>query len=282
MGAPSVPYEMLTDGFKVTSGPNGFRAQVSFKVLWEHAFQFHDDVMGYSSAVVIGPLAINNPWQFPGSSSARIYVSSCEITPFALEGGARSIAVAAGMAPGEFWSHARLDCTFETPTAAHSAADDPGGNKQLDPSNPIYGCEQSVRLGGKSVTRSKEDYVMAGDATKKPAEDLTVFIPEANLTLTYESVPFLAWRKYRPYVGTLNNATFLDCPTGTLMFEGADIQPNPSSRGTMAYSMTLNLAYSEEDWNKAPHPVTGTYDFVQKATGGKKLYNYMNFSGLLL
>jgi len=102
MPAPTVNYEMMSEGFEITSDENGFRAQVSFRVLWSDAFTFHDEIMG---------LTTFGRWRFPGSSFSYLYAMSARIVPVAMgaDGVALPIPVAMGMAPGEFWTWARVD-----------------------------------------------------------------------------------------------------------------------------------------------------------------------------
>jgi hypothetical protein len=280
MGSPSVPYSMMADGFKITSGTNGFRAQASFLLEWQNAFTFHDEIMGYAGAVTVGPVTYNEPWRFPGSP-ARMYASSCEITPIGFDG--QPLPPTLGMAPGEFWTHVRLDVTWETPPYPQNAADDPNNTNQLDPSNPIYNCEQSVRIGARTENRPKSAYQFASTTTE-PADDVTVYRPEAKLVLHYPSVPFLAWKKYHPHVGKVNDATFLDCARGSLLFEGADIQNAPGARGTLGKSLTLEFAVHDVDdgWNKIPHPTTGTLTLVETKAGATKPHSYLDFRTLLL
>lgn len=282
MGAPSVDYEMFVDGYKITSGTNGFRAQASFLVAWADAYTFHDDIMGFATATVVGPVTYNTPWQFPGSTSARLYASSCEISPFGLAGGAAPITLAKGMKPSEFWSHVRFDVTFETPSYAHSAADDPGNRNQVDPTNPIYHCEQSIRIGSRAETRTKESLKFLGSDVKL-AEDVTIYKGESTITLTYPFVPFVPWKKYRPFVNSLNDATFLDCGIGELLFNGAQIQPAQGPGGILGNSLTLELLVNEYDWNKVPLPGSGVPTKIVNAEGTPTPpYSYKSFDDLLL
>lgn len=281
MGAPTVDYEMIADGYKITSGPNGFRAQASFVVAWALAFQFHDEIMGYATAAAVGPLTYNTPWQFPGSSTARLYASSCEITPFALANGASAIGASLGMAPGEYWSHVRFDVTFETPTFAQSAADDPGNQNQLDPAAPIYNCEQSIHVGSRSEDRPKDAYQFPGGITpKKPKKDVTIYTGETNITLRWPFVPFVPWKRYRPFVNAVNSTAFLDCGVGELLFQGVQIEPASGPQGTLGKSVTVQLLVNEHDWNKFTHPDTGVPSLIE-TTGGVKPYAYIEFRQLL-
>lgn len=281
MGSPSVPYELLADGFKISSSRDGFRAQASFKVAWVDAFTFHDEIMGYATASVVGPVAFNTPWRFPGSSSARLYASSCEITPFALDGGAAPIGVAAGMAPGEFWSHARLEVTFETPVAPQSAADDPGNLNQINPDEPIYGCEQSIRFSSKSETIDKKDVKFSAD-NAHPGEDVTVHRGEAGITLHWQFVPFLGWKRFKPYFNKVNSTAIFDCAAGELLVQGVQIEPASGPQGIPGKSVTLELGVSDVgDWQKAARNANGTHATLV-TNAGAAIYTAVEFRNMFL
>lgn len=285
MGSPSVSYRMLADGYEVESGSNGFKAQASFLCGWADAFVMHDEIMGYATASVVGPLSFNTPWQFPGAPNARLYASSCKIKPIALDGNGNPITAALGMAPGEFWSHARLDVVFETPTTPQTAADDPGGRNQLDPANPIYGCEQSVRVSVRHETRPKEAYKFTGVATTvtAPKSDITVLVPESRISLRWNFVPFAPWQKYHAYVGSVNDAVFLDCAIGTLLFEGATIDEARGAQGNLGKSLALEFILNTVgDWNKEPRPDTGALLTVETVSGAAKPYAYTHFQDMML
>jgi hypothetical protein len=278
LGIPTVPYEILAEGYEVTSTKDrGFQATVNYITTWANAFTFHDDVMGYGQAVVVGPVTYSLPHKFPGAPNASMYAASCSITPCGPDG--LAWADTAGLVPGEVWRYAKIKVTYETPQFPRDASDDPSGKNQLDPANPIYNCSQSVDINGRSETLAKEKYKFSGGDVEVPA-DLTVYRPEGKLVLEYQSVPFVAWKKYHPYIGKLNNAIFLDCGVGEAMFEGASIRNAPGSQGTLGKSVTLSFAVNPYDWNMILKD--GTPTFVETKTGANKLYSYANFQDLLL
>jgi len=267
---------MSPEGFEVTSDENGFRATASFVLLWADAFTFHDQIMG---------LTAFGRWRFPGSSFSYLYAKSARIVPVAMgeDAVARPIPVAMGMAPGEFWTYARVDVVFETPTFPESAADDAGGSLHLNPANPIYGCEQSVRVGTKADSKTGKELaeiVFDSDANTSPAE-ASVYKGESHLTLRWPYVPYVPWAKYRAFKNTVNLNPIFGCVKGELLFVGADIQPAQGPNGRPGRSVTVDLVVGEDDWNKLPHPETGVLGLVNY--GGdttKRLYTYKSFADL--
>lgn len=262
MGEPTVPYALMADGYKITSGENGFRATASFLTLWENAFVFHDDVMGFPSAAVVGPVSYATPWRFPGAPAARMYASSCEIEPVGVDGG--PLPPTLGLAPGEFWTHARINVTWDTPPYAQSAGDDPGNLQQFDPANPITYCEMSIDSGGQMETRSKGGYEFADGDLTKVRSDLAVFVPESRLVLNFPKIPFLPWQRVQTYLGSLNDRVLFQCAVGTLLFESARTKFAATSQGLMGQSFEMTMAYRGYHWNMVPHPTTGVNTLVRK------------------
>jgi hypothetical protein len=264
---------MLREGFEVTSDENGFQATGSFLLLWANAFQFHDEIMGIASA---------GRWRFPGSSSSSLYAMSARIVPIALDdlGNALPITAALGMAPGEFWTWARVDVHFRTPSLSYSADDDAGGSQHLDPSSPIYGCEQSVRIGTRAEAFPAEGLKFDSAPTISPKE-ATVYKSDDHLTLHWPFVPAMKWQKYRLFRGTVNEFAIFDCVKGQLLFTGADIQPAQGPGGRPGLSVTIPLMVGDDDWNKLPHPTTGILGLVNKGGGTTdRLYPYKPFANL--
>jgi hypothetical protein len=273
MGAPSVPYGLSPEGFEVLSDENGFRATGSFILKWQDAFAFHDEIMGLASA---------GRWVFPGSATSRLYADSARIVPIAFDaaGNAKPITAALGLIPGEFWDWCRCDVTFKTPTMANSSADDAGGSTHFDSSNPIYGWEQTVRVGTRAEQVDTSKLNFDSDLQKNPKE-ATVYKGEHHLTLHNPFVPAVYWQKYEAFENTVNLNAIYGCAVGTLRFVGADIQPAQGPNGYPGRSITIDLAKSKVDWNKLPHPDTGVPTLA--SYGGdtsKRLYEYKNFAPL--
>jgi hypothetical protein len=281
MGAPTVNYEILADGYEVTAGEGGLRAIVPCIVAWEDAFTFADDVMGYGTAVVVGPVSYSIPWRFPGAPNAKMYASGCRITPI----GAKRDALAdgEGLRPGQYFTYAKVVVEFSTPPFKQAPEDDPANLHQLDPDNPITYCEQSVESGGTMETRRKGGYEFAEGDLTIVRHDLAVFVPESRLVLNFPRIPFLPWQRIQTYLGTLNDRIIFQCAVGTLLFEDAKTRFSATSQGLMGQSFQMTLVYRGWHWNMIPHPATGINTLVhKKGDPTKSLYEIKDWRPLFL
>lgn len=275
MGAPTVSYGLSPDGFEVLSDENGYRATGSYIMLWADAFTFHDQIMGITSA---------GRWQFPGSSASSLYTDSVRIVPIALDGSGNALPItgALGMIPGEFWTWARVDVTFKTPTSSQSSSDDTAGSNHFDPAAPIYGWEQTVRIGTRAETVDAEKITFDSATTTHPSKDsATIYKSDMHLTLHCPYTPSVPWGKYKLFTNTVNLSAIYGCAIGELLFIGADIQPAQGPSGKPGRSITIDLAVSDGDWNKLPFPGTGVPSLARyKDNTSKRLYAYKAFAAL--
>jgi hypothetical protein len=264
MPAPTVPYKLLTEGLQIGGATGrGYEAQANFLVEWADAFTFADDIMGATSGGLTLPPDWEPPWRFPNTGSARLYAQSFTISPCGADG--QPEPPNKGLLPGEFFTHAKIAVRFGTPEMVQQTTDDPGGVMQLDPSNPITVCEQSVEMSGKMVTRKGSGYKYESDDTPVKG-DFAVPETEARIVLTFPRVPRLPWKQVRPYLGKTNRTAIFDCEAHSLLLEGVGIQYAQASDGTLATRAQLSFAYNHDgrDWNALPRP-DGTYDIVYRA-----------------
>jgi hypothetical protein len=271
MGSPTVPYEILADGYEVVAGDGGLRATVPCIVAWEDAFTFADDVMGYGTAVVVGPVSYSIPWKFPGAVNAKLYASGCRVTPI----GAKQdvLADGSGLVPGQYFKYAKVVVDFSTPSFTQDPSDDPANLNQLDPANPITYCEQSIESGGTMETRSKGGYEFADGDLTKVRHDLAVFVPESRLVLNFPRIPFLPWQRIQTYLGSLNDRVMFQCAIGTLLFEDARTKFSATNQGLQGQNFQMTLVYRGYHWNQVPHPVSGVPTLVRrKGDTSKGLY----------
>jgi hypothetical protein len=280
MGTPTVPFQVLARGYRIRSGrDNGLVAEVPYLVAWSDAFTFADEVIGYPSAASVGPIIYTDAYRFP--PCPKLMAIDADIEPCGCDGSA--LAANKGLSPGEFFTHAKVTVIFGTPQYPVSVggAEDPNNLNQLDPDNPITYCEQAVKLGGRAVVvKGVYDFDSSGQQVKGP---VTVIETEAEITLTFPKIPFLPWKKIKPYLGRLNSVKILDCDRGTLLFEGSDIRANSTSQGLLSQQCMLTFSYNEHGWNSQYDPSLPGYDTIhRRAEPSKSVYEYANFSNLFL
>jgi hypothetical protein len=279
MGAPTVPYKVMSKGYSITGDVrSGYRATVAYLMKWSDAFRFVDDIFGKTQAVRVGPVTWQLPYRFP-VTVAPLYASQFTLEPTGLDGGGNPITLNKGLAPGEYWTHAIVTVNFGTPESLYLVQDDPNGLNQLDPTNPITLCEQSVKIAGKINTHKGGSFLYTDG--KPVVGDVGVPTSEARLALNFPRVPYLPWPLVRPYMYTVNDVAILGCDRGTLLLTGMDTKTTVTNVG---YGQTVQLEFADngtgKDWNMLPR--NGAYALVyQKGTSNtdaNRIFKYKDFN----
>jgi hypothetical protein len=187
-----------------------------------------------------------------------------------------------GLRPGEFFSHAKVIVQFDSPSMNWNATDDPNNFNQLDPSNPIFRCEQAVKINARMETSQGSKWVY--DSDSKPVQgDFAWLKVEAILTLHYPEMPYLPWQIIKPYVGTINSAPVFGCSPETVLFTGASTNAKQSlsfASGNVSQDVTLEFAYQDTSWNKKEKP-NGSYDYVHRQFSTDRIYASTDHRGMI-
>lgn len=278
MGTPTVPYKILAKGYSISGDVrSGYSASVSYFMLWSDAFRFVDDIFGKTNATTIGPITWQLPYKFP-VTRAPLYAHRFNLEPMGLDRGGNPITLNKGLSPGEYWTHATVHVEFETPGYTQQTQDDPQHLNQLDPSNPITMCEQSIKMAAKTITHKGASFVYFDG---KVAEgDQGIPHTETRLVLAFPRVPYLPWALIRPFMNKVNDTTILGCDRGTLLLCGMDSKTTVTNQG---YGQTLQLEFADngegQDWNMLPRE--GVYELVRKRNGSwndsNRIFKYADF-----
>ena len=277
MATPTVPFKIMPDGYKVTGDmATGYTATVKYFMEWQYAFTFVDQIFARATVSAPGsPIQYHMPYRFPPAVS-NLYANKFTLTPCGASGA--PITSYGGLAPGEYFTHATVDVVFETLPYGQNSFDDPTGAQQLDPTNPLTMCEQSVKIVSKSETRKAGSFYYA--TTGKPVPtDFSIVTHECKLVLSFPNVPYLPWHLVKPFVGSINDLPILDCGRGTLLLEGMDTKVVQTNQGI---TQQVQLEFSENpfgDWNKLPD-LTGVPVLVYRAgtnSDANRIYQYMDF-----
>lgn len=286
--------QVMPKGYRMSGDVRtGLSATVPYLLAWDNAFAFVNAMILPVNAVRIGTITFNYPYRLPSAVAATpLYAQTFEIEPCGIDPtmGVATVLPNKGLAAGEYFSHAIIKIGFEQVRWSFDPlTEDPQGLNQLDPANPITFCEQSVKLGGKMVTRKGRNYVYASDSTPVVG-DVGVLVPEAKLVLKFPRVPYLPWQLLVPYVGKTNSAAVLGCAVGTLLLESPDTSSKQALNSVtpIEQAVTLEFAYDPGGWNNLPRP-DGTTDAVQlkgDSTKGiyltadfRQIFNSLSFSG---
>jgi hypothetical protein len=282
MGAPTVPYKVWSRGYNVSGDVrSGYRASVSYFMLWADAFTFADDIFGKTHAVTVGPITWQLPYKFP-VTRAPLYAQRFNIEPMGLDKGGNPITLNKGLSPGEYWTHALVTVEFETPTYIQQVQDDPQGQNQLDPSNPITMCEQSIKIASKTAKHSGGSWVFS-DNTPYKGGDIGILVCESRLVLTFPRVPYMPWKLIRPFINKINDVPIMNCDRGTLMLIGMDTKIVQTNEGL---GQQLQLEFADNgvgtDWNTLPKNGVPAMVHANGAsnTDANRPYKYVDFSAI--
>jgi hypothetical protein len=291
----SVHAELQYEGYEISGDVrSGLKATVPFLVAWKDAIQFANDMVASPKATRVGTIIWKIPDQFIvpfGGNNPRMYAQAFKIKPCGVLQNQTTGEWYPnyGLFPGEYYTHAVVTLQYESVPMQFQPGDDQNGLNQLDPSNPITMCEQSVDINGKVVTRDGANYkyVTSGNIV---TDDVQIVMNEAKLVLSFPQVPYLPWQLVQPYVGKINKTPVLACARGALLLEGMGTKYTPKPDGDFGQNVTLKFAWNPDptgtttqgmDWNAFPIRGTGAFDIIVDGSG-KNPYSYAEFANIFL
>jgi hypothetical protein len=265
---------LAKDGIRVFGDVrSGIKATVKYLLTWANAYSFVNATIVQPTTTRVGLITYRAPYRLPAAvCTTPVYAQSFDIQPVGLDASLNILTELPyqGMAAGEFYSHAIVTLGFEQLPFMWDGLDDPDNLNQLDPSNPILLCEQSVKFADRMETYPNLmfRYVSTGKPVKSEG-GIALPKTEADLVLRFPHVPYLPWQLLQPYLNTVNSAPIFLCNTGTLLFKPPETTAKQSIGGAAAMieqSVTITLRYNPDGWNYLPGP-DGTLDQVQRANG---------------
>jgi hypothetical protein len=292
----TVPYKILAKGFSIKGDVrSGLHATVPYLIAYGDFITFVNEALASPSATHIGGIIWNAPLQFPegfGGRTTALYCQAFDVQPAGPNG--QPIVDDPnnpGLAPGDFYQYAIVTLSFDTIPFIQGVEDDPGGLNQLDPENPITGCEQSVDIIGKMVTQQGSGYTYDfGSFAGKPVPgDIPLIQNEVKLVLRFPRVPYLPWQTVQPFVSKINSVPILNCAKGSLLLEGMGTVIAPTPNGGLGQNAVLKYAFNPDptgqseqgmDWNSFPLPDGSGYSTITSKVGEMTPYSYADFSAI--
>ena len=286
------PYWILPDEYEKTGDiRSGLNATVGYLVPWANADAFAYAALAAPSANHIGGIIFQAPYKFPEPFAGRttfLYCQGFKIKPYAPNGQTVTIDTSnPGLAPGDFFQYAKVTLSFSTITFLNFEGDDPQGLNQLDPSNPITGCEQSVDINGKVITQAGSGYTY--DTTGKPVQgDVGINVNEVKLMLRFPRVPYLPWQLVQPYVGKINTP-YSRLRRGHIAAGRNDYGHRPATRRNTRAKSRAQVRFQSRpdidrntglDWNSFPLPDGSGYSKITSVSGSKRPYTYADFGAI--
>lgn len=284
MATITVPYEFMPkEPYEITGDTrSGLKATCSFLLAWADAIIFVNEVLVAPAAVRYGLITWNTPLQFPvaigNNLTPAIYVQAFRIRPMGAPIPSANYVPGPvpGLTPGDFYTRAIVTLSFETVTYINQSSDDPYNLNQLDPTNPITACEQSVEMRAKM--RSTKGKGWAYKTSGKPVPgDFPVPETEAVLVLDFPRIPYLPWFYVAPYMGAVNMYPMLGAATGALILDGMGTKTSPQPDGSIQQNARLTFCCNlpggaaagtspggaGTDWNMQPlDDGSGNWDYI--------------------
>lgn len=214
MGAPSVPYlQLASPSPRIGASPQGLSAVVRYRMEWEDAFVFVNEVLG---------ILDGDPWIWPASPNMRAY--NAEIEPVGVDDtpGTSTAISSYGSSPGEFYEMALVSVTFGSQSVLATQPYDgivalPPAS-QFDPANPVemssyqvtYGTEM-IRVPGGALKWSgfKADgsvQVVPTDVRPPDAGSAYYRVPTFDLNMTLHNCLYVDYAIVRDKIGKVNDA----------------------------------------------------------------------------
>lgn len=167
--------------------------------------------------------------------------------------------------------------------------------QQIDPSTPLLWCTQSLDYTSEFITIANSQVKWsAGPHNGQPIAGLAyrVRVPITIINLVFHVVPYFP-SGVPNLQGFINNATFLECATGTVYFSGCRIDREANTDGSVAQKLALTFmrrtgkkssgapgGATDQLWNSLPDPSDLNW-YPVAGSGGKTLYDPADFTPLL-
>jgi hypothetical protein len=288
VGKISVDYVELGEEFGFRGGidPNGMVFQIKpYLIAFADLNTFLTEMRGTTqvSGGLGGRLTANLPFQCP--ADPRLYAYELSWVP---EG-----QLLWPTSPIQY-SYAIVTVNFKQPEFNYQGTDDPGFDNSIsqDPTEnaAMYHATQQVTFGREWITIPNSAVMYKSDGKIVTASKGLSYVVHTML-ITYSNFPYFPMTLFRSYADTLNNATFLGCGIGTVMFEGAVVDRDFNANSTVSQQIQLNFKWRAQDWNKQLRDDTLTWDYVVDKTdaigaglpgAGKANFSYANYAPLLL
>ena len=283
------------DGYSIRGNVrSGIQATIPFIMDWANAGTFIGQLIPSSAGATGGTIVWQAPFSITYALGARtvpLYAQSFVCTPLGYRG---VPATGSGLGFGDYFSDAKITVEFESTTMIQTGAsvDDPAGKNQLDPSNPLTACEQSILSTGKVDTMPGGAWAYSsGSFSGKPVKGEVYLIrPEVRLMCKFPRIPFLPWQLIQPYVGKINLTAILNCVKGSLLLEAAPTIITPNMDGSLSQNLGLSFAFNPDptgatvtgqDWNNQPFPDGSGYSLVVGVGDATKSpYQYAEFANI--
>ena len=273
MPAPTVPWRYVFSQLPEVAGAGGsMSASAIFEVAIEDRNSFINSACGLTSGSSGWPLP-QIPWDCPFQPNSGLLCSGFRWTPFGVRD---AISPTDNTVEGHF-QFAHVTLNFERPRYDY---DSPSPQNQIDITQPILFCEQSIETHTRTITvKGYELEYVGAPASVAPEGPVCKFAVQADYILTFPFVPYIPWNYLEPYHEKVNDRILFGKPAGTLRFSGASIKNEVQSNGVTRTSCVLKLSYNAIGWNKQLATNGVIYELKIK-NSSNRIYNSANLAAI--
>lgn len=280
----SVDYAELEDGLSGGVDDKGEFETRTYLVAWDDRIAFIRDMKGTSkqSGGPGGKWITTVPFASPGNP--YLYVNSITWVPHG------SPVIPSNPAR---YSHCKITVNFRPPVFDFGPVDILNSLTQDSDENQLLQlCSQEIEYGRQAISIPNTTMKFLSDG-RQISSALGRSISLQVMTLTYHRFPLLPVGYLRDYQDCVNDATFLGCPRGTVLFEAASNRRESSVGGPTTQMLKMVYKYRQYDWNMRARPDGPEWDYIVKSsytTGGATtgttynnsvIYKYKDFRKLL-
>lgn len=282
MGAPSVSFLQLhSPRPRVSASPQGLTAVVRYRVRWDDAFTFVNEILGILDGV---------PWAWPASPNMLAY--NAEIEPDGLRQNPTQGLVANasyGSSPGEFYEFGLITVTFgsqstlttlpytDTTIVPPSMTFDPADPIEMSSYQVTYGTEM-IKIPGGALAWSANNADGSGQTipagVSAPESGAAYYrVPTFDLNLTMRNCLYVDYSIVRNKIGRVNNAViFSVCERETLLLNGLMTNRREMSDGISILDVTLQYKWRSIGWNVAIGSDGNFYRYIMKDKAPAAIY----------
>jgi len=273
MPVPAATWKYVFDQAPEVTGSGGtMTASAVFEIAIGDRNEFINSACGLTSGGGGWPLP-QIPWDCPFQPVSGLLCSGFKWVPFGLRD---SISGSDNTVDGHY-DFAHVTLNFERPKYDYEY---PSSQNQIDTSQPILFCEQTIETHTRTVTVPGYELEYVGaPATEKPVGPVVKFAVQADYVLNFPFVPYIPWNFLEPFHECVNDRVLFGKARGTIRFSGASIKNEVQSNGVTRTSCVLKMSYNAIGWNMQMATNGLIYELKIK-NSANRIYKYANLAGI--
>lgn len=285
MGSPTVPYRQEhAPAPEISASAQGLQATIRFRVDWQDAFGFVNQVLGLLDGV---------PWAWPASPNMRAYEAkirpvglrkdvATQVANLPLANTPTSAAHTYGSTPGQYYQYAHVDVTFGSQaslamSASSGTASPPAHmfDQTVDIPMSTYQvtfAADYVKIPGGAIqwantTNTGANQTVPANIGAPDAGGVYFRTPSFDMTMTLYNQIFVDYSQVQAKIGLVNQSTmFSFCAPETLLLSGVSTNRREMASGIVVIDCNLNYKWRKLGWNYCQGDNGTFYRYTAKAT----------------